>query len=89
MDTFVPLEEVVKKTWPMHQLREQCVDALRTLDSDKVTWKALWFSKRLALYGYEDKLWVLLVGLWGTVSDAPLLVLRQYGSEQFVPQLMG
>ena len=40
MDTFMPLEEFVKTTWLMYQLREQWVYALRTLDSKKVTWKA-------------------------------------------------
>ena len=70
-------------------MRKEWVAALRTLDSNKVNWKAPWFSRRLALYGCEDKLWVLLVGLWGVVSYAPLLVLRQYGSEQFIPATHG
>ena len=37
------------------------------------------------LYGCGDKIWVLLLGLWGVVSYAPLLVCRQYSSEQFIP----
>ena len=76
MDTFLPLKEFAKKTWSIHQLREQWVAALQTLDTNKVTWKAPWFSRRLALYGCEDKLWVSFVRLWGVVSYASLLVLR-------------
>ncbi|MBA0785763.1 hypothetical protein Gotri_006829 [Gossypium trilobum] len=29
--------------------------------------------------------WVPLLGIWGAIGYAPLLVLRQYGSRQFVP----
>ena len=41
------------------------------------------------LYGCEDKFWVPLVGLWGAISYTPLVVLRQYGSEQFIPATHG
>ena len=30
-------------------------------------------------------MWVPLLGLWGVISYAPLLVCRQYASEQFIP----
>ncbi|XWS75421.1 hypothetical protein CRYUN_Cryun01aG0086600 [Craigia yunnanensis] len=60
----------------MHLLREQLVAALQNLDSDSVTWKAPWFSWKLAFYGCGDKLWVPLIGLWGVVSYTPLVVLR-------------
>ena len=63
MDTFVPLKEFSKKDWPMHQLREQWVAALGNLDLDSVTWKAPWFSRKFALYGCRDKLWVPLLGI--------------------------
>ena len=35
-------------------------------------------------YKCGDKIWVPLLGLWGVVSYAPLLVYRQYVSEQFI-----
>ena len=81
MDSFIPLKEFAKKEWSMHQVREQWVVALRNLEFDSVTWKAPWFSRKSALYGCGDKLWVPLIGLWGIVSYSPLLVLRQYGFE--------
>ncbi|XWS21941.1 hypothetical protein CRYUN_Cryun30bG0100000 [Craigia yunnanensis] len=68
----------------MHQLREQWVDALQNLDFDSVTWKPLWFCRKLAFYGCGDKLWVPLIGLWGIISYTPLHVLRQYRSKQFI-----
>ena len=89
MDTFVPLEEFAKKAWLIHQLREKWVAALWNLDSDSVTWKSPWFSKKSALYGCGDNLWVPLIRLWGVVSYTPLLVLRQYGSEQLIPIMHG
>ena len=30
-------------------------------------------------------MWVPLLGLWGVVNYAPLLVYKQYASEQFIP----
>ena len=30
-------------------------------------------------------MWVPLLGLWGVINYAPLLVCRQYASEQFIP----
>ncbi|MBA0634591.1 hypothetical protein Godav_029738 [Gossypium davidsonii] len=37
------------------------------------------------LHRYGDFDWVHLIGIWGTVRYAPLLVLRQYRSRQFIP----
>ena len=41
------------------------------------------------LYRCGDKMWVPLLGLWGVVNYAPLLVCRQYASEQFAPAIKG
>ena len=89
MDTFVPLKEFSKKDWPMHQLREQWVATLRNLDSNNVIWKALWFSRKSTINCCGDILWVPLLRIWGVVSYTTLLVLRQYGSEQFIPATHG
>ncbi|MFQ6661417.1 hypothetical protein Gotur_029591 [Gossypium turneri] len=37
------------------------------------------------LYRCGDFDWVPLLGIWGAVGYAPLLVLRQYRSRQFIP----
>ena len=39
---------------------------------------------RMCALRIGDKMWVPLLGLWGVVSYAPLLVCRQYASEQFI-----
>ena len=89
MNTMVPVEEFCRKEWPKNQTREQWVAALRDLDPTHVTWKAPWMNQDCMLYGCGDKMWVPLLGLWGVVSYAPLLVCRQYASEQFIPATQG
>ncbi|EOY16577.1 Uncharacterized protein TCM_035381 [Theobroma cacao] len=37
------------------------------------------------MYKYRDKLWVPLMGPWGAISYASIMVQRQFRSEQFVP----
>ena len=59
------------------------------MDSAHVAWKAPWMNQGGVLYGCGDKMWVLLLGLWGVISYAPLLVHRQYASEQFIPATHG
>ena len=46
-------------------------------------------NQECVLYGWRDKMWVLLLGLCGVVNYAPLLVCRQYVSEQFIPATHG
>ena len=46
-------------------------------------------NRGCVLYGYGDKMWVPLLGLWGVISYTPLLVYRQYASEQFIPTTHG
>ncbi|MFQ6657405.1 hypothetical protein Gotur_027089 [Gossypium turneri] len=40
-------------------------------------------------YRCGDFNWVPLLGIWGAIGYAPLLVLRQYRSRQFVPTTQG
>ena len=41
------------------------------------------------LFGCRNKMWIPLLGLWGVVSYAPILVCRQYAAEQFIPATHG
>ena len=86
---MIPVKEFCQKKWPKDQTREKWVAALWDLDSAHVTWKALWMNQGDVLYGCGDKMWVPLLGLWGVISYAPLLVCRQYVSEQFIPDTHG
>ena len=82
MSTMILVKEFCQKGWSKDQTREQWVVAVRDLDSAHVTWKAPWMNQDCVLYGCGDKMWVPLLGLWGVVNYAPLLVCRQYASEQ-------
>ncbi|MBA0729974.1 hypothetical protein Golax_022638, partial [Gossypium laxum] len=59
---------------------------------DKILYQV--FSKNYSplkeiLYRCGSFTWVPLLGIWGAVGYAPLLVLRQYSSRQFVPATHG
>ena len=86
---MVPIKKFCQKQWPKDQMREQWVAALRDLDPIHVTWKAPWMNQGNVLYGCRDKMWVPFLGLWGVVSYTPLLVCRQYASEQFISATHG
>ena len=83
--TMIPVKEFCQKKWSKDQTREQWVVALQDLDSIHITWKVPWMNQGGVLYGCGDKMWVPLLGLWGVVSYAPLLVCKQYTSGQFIP----
>ena len=38
---------------------------------------------------YALWMWVALLGLWGVVSYAPILMCRQYATEKFTPTMYG
>ncbi|MBA0754971.1 hypothetical protein Gogos_020596 [Gossypium gossypioides] len=50
-----------------------------------------WFHSHFwrILYRCGDFDWVPLLGIWGAIGYAPLLVLRQYRSRQFIPATQG
>ena len=76
MSTMVRTKNFCQKQWPKDQTREQWVVALRDLDLVRVTWKAPWMNQGSVLYDCGDKMWVPLLGLWGVISYAPLLMHR-------------
>ncbi|KAL1079019.1 hypothetical protein V6Z11_D10G194200 [Gossypium hirsutum] len=56
---------------------------------DDVEWRAPWLIPDGILYCCGSFDWVPLLGIWGAIRYAPLLVLRQYNSRQFVPATYG
>ncbi|MFQ6659082.1 hypothetical protein Gotur_028107 [Gossypium turneri] len=56
---------------------------------EDVEWRAPWLIPDRILYRCGSFDWVLLLRIWGAVGYAPLLVLRQYGSRQFIPVTHG
>ncbi|MFQ6658097.1 hypothetical protein Gotur_027511, partial [Gossypium turneri] len=58
---------------------------LNNLRAEDITWTAHWIRPSVLLYKCENQDWVPLLGLWGGVGYAPLMVQRQFTSRQFVP----
>ncbi|KAG8486010.1 hypothetical protein CXB51_019405 [Gossypium anomalum] len=56
---------------------------------EDVEWRAPWFVPDEILYQCGSFDWVPLLGIWGAARYAPLLVLRQYRSRQFIPMTHG
>ncbi|EOY13886.1 Uncharacterized protein TCM_032599 [Theobroma cacao] len=80
-----PILEFCESEWPDYKKKEEWVARLRRLMSIEVTWRAPWMPRMQVIYKCGDKPWVPLMGPWGAISYAPIMVRRQFGSEQFVP----
>ncbi|MBA0753927.1 hypothetical protein Gogos_021624 [Gossypium gossypioides] len=65
------------------------VSSVPNLQEEDIEWRAPWLLPDETLYRCGDFNWVPLIGIWGAVSYAPLLVLRQYRSRQLVPATQG
>ncbi|MBA0881410.1 hypothetical protein Goshw_002878 [Gossypium schwendimanii] len=61
----------------------------KNLQEEDVEWRAPWLLPNEILYRCGNFDWVPLLGIWGDVGYAPLLVLRQYRSRQFIPVTQG
>ncbi|MBA0783154.1 hypothetical protein Gotri_000920, partial [Gossypium trilobum] len=68
---------------------ENWMAILQNLQEEDVEWRAPWLIPDRILYRCGNFDWVPLLGIWGAVGYAPLLVLKQYGSRQFVPATHG
>ncbi|KAG8490336.1 hypothetical protein CXB51_015533 [Gossypium anomalum] len=78
--TFAPLEAYLKKEWPKEVTEQHWVSVFQNLRAEDVTWRASWIRPSVLLYKVGDQDWVPLLGLWGGVGYAPLLVQRQFSS---------
>ncbi|KAG8498175.1 hypothetical protein CXB51_006645 [Gossypium anomalum] len=87
--TFSPLEAYLKKEWPKEVTEQHWVSVFQNLRAEDVTQRAPWIRPSVLLYKVGDQDWVPLLGLWGGVGYAPLLVQRQFSSRQFIPATRG
>ncbi|KAG8485249.1 hypothetical protein CXB51_021255 [Gossypium anomalum] len=78
--TFAPLEAYLKKEWPKEITEQHWVSVLQNLRAEDITWRATWIRPSVLLYKCGGQDWVPLLGLWGGVGYAPLLVQRQFFS---------
>ncbi|KAG8498022.1 hypothetical protein CXB51_007059 [Gossypium anomalum] len=87
--TFAPLEAYLKKEWPREVTEQHWVSVFQNLRAEDITWRAPWIRPSVLLYKCGGQDWVPLLGLWGGVGYAPLLVQRQFSSRQFIPATGG
>ncbi|KAL1102002.1 hypothetical protein V6Z11_D05G334500 [Gossypium hirsutum] len=82
---YSPLKEIMATPRRDDISEENWIAILQNLQEDDVEWRAPWLIPDGILYRYGSFDWVPLLGIWGAVGYASLLVLRQYNSRQFVP----
>ncbi|KAK8696183.1 hypothetical protein V6N13_001320 [Hibiscus sabdariffa] len=85
---FSPLKQFLAKEWDEVD-STKWVEAFRNLQEQDLVWRVPWLKCRRFLYKCYDHDWLMLLGLWGGIGCAPLLVSRQFGSQQFVPYTAG
>ncbi|KAG8496723.1 hypothetical protein CXB51_007913 [Gossypium anomalum] len=88
-EDYSPLKDIVASTKRVDAPEKNWIALLQNLQSKDVEWKAPWMIPGEILYRCGSFDWVPLLGIWGTIDYAPLLVLRQYGLRQFVPATHG
>ncbi|KAL1066749.1 hypothetical protein V6Z11_D12G082100 [Gossypium hirsutum] len=81
---YSPLKEIVATPRRDDISEENWIAILQNLQEDDVDWRAPWLIPDGILYRCGSFDWVPLLGIWGAIGYAPLLVLRQYNSRQFV-----
>ncbi|KAG8471622.1 hypothetical protein CXB51_036694 [Gossypium anomalum] len=87
--TFARLEAYLKKEWPKEVTEQHWVSVFQHLRTEDITWRAPWIRPSVLLYKCGSQDWVPLLGLWGGIGYAPLLVQRQFSSRQFIPATGG
>ncbi|KAL1121232.1 hypothetical protein V6Z11_D01G217700 [Gossypium hirsutum] len=86
---YSPLKEIVAIPRRDDISEEKWMEILQNLRKEDIEWRAPWMLPDEILYRFGNFDWVPLLGIWGAVGYAPLLVLRQYRSRQFVPTTQG
>ncbi|KAG8493342.1 hypothetical protein CXB51_010670 [Gossypium anomalum] len=88
-EDYSPLKDIVASTKRVDVPEENWIALLQNLQSKDVEWRAPWMIPGEILYRCGNFDWVPLLGIWGAIGYAPLLVLRQFGLRQFVPATHG
>ena len=65
------------------------IKLFKNFTCNDVIWRATWMKREKVKYQSKMEPWLPLIGIWGVISYLPLLVRRQYGSEQFIPLTQG
>ncbi|XP_017617686.1 uncharacterized protein LOC108462221 [Gossypium arboreum] len=86
---YSPLRELVATLRRDDISEEKWITILQNLRVEDIEWRAPWLILDEILYQCGDFDWVPLAGIWEAIGYAPLLVLRQYQSRQFIPATQG
>ncbi|KAL4386417.1 hypothetical protein GQ457_09G026370 [Hibiscus cannabinus] len=78
---FSPLREFLATEWEEVD-PTKWVEAFRNLQEQDLVWRTPWLLTIEYLYRCYDHHWLMLLGLWGAIGCAPLLVSRQFGSRK-------
>ena len=85
----VPIKEFCNSEWPKSKTKKKWVSTLRKITSQEIVWLAPWMPRRSMLYKCGGQPWVILLGVWGTITYSPIMVRRQLGYDQFIPMTYG
>ncbi|XP_016742974.1 uncharacterized protein [Gossypium hirsutum] len=88
-EDYSPLKDIAASTRKVDVSKKSWIALLQNLQSKDVEWRAPWMIPGEILYRCDSFDWVPLLGIWGAISYAPLLVLRQHGLRQFIPATYG
>ncbi|MBA0609013.1 hypothetical protein Godav_021149, partial [Gossypium davidsonii] len=83
-ENYSPLKEIVVSSRRDDILEEKWMAILQNLREEDIEWRVPWLLLDEVLYRCGNFDWVPLLRIWGSVEYAPLLVLRQYRSRQFI-----
>ncbi|KAA3458111.1 myosin heavy chain-like [Gossypium australe] len=86
---YSPLKEIVTTPRRDDVLEENWIALLQNLQEEGIEWKAPWFIPNEILFRCGNFDWFPLLGIWGAIGYALLLVLRQYETKQFIPTTHG
>ncbi|XP_017613875.1 uncharacterized protein LOC108459014 [Gossypium arboreum] len=86
---YSPLKEIVTISRRDDITEEKWIEILQNLQEEDIEWKAPWMVFDEIRYRCGSYDWGPLLGIWGAVGYAHLLVLRQYRSRQFIPMMHG
>ncbi|MBA0670663.1 hypothetical protein Goklo_025013 [Gossypium klotzschianum] len=86
-ESYSPLKEIVATIRRDDISEEKWMAIFQNMQEENIEWRAPWLLPDEILYQCGDFEWVPLLGIWGAVGYAPLLVLRQYRSRQFTRRM--
>ncbi|KAG8473456.1 hypothetical protein CXB51_035757 [Gossypium anomalum] len=88
-EDYSSLKDIAASTKRVDVPQKNWIVLLQNLQSKDVEWRAPWMVPGEIIYRCDSFDWVPLLGIWGAIGYAPLLVLRQHGLRQFIPTTYG